>query len=116
MVYSAYSLYKNACHYFALEVTRHPAMSPKRILSVDLHHKINDRLSAMALISVSLLKVRRLIKRGVALIVILIKVQQKLYIYTRLKKNVVARNFKYNKPWMMGPHEFMGRTLLALQI
>lgn len=98
MVYSAYSLYKNACHYFALEVTRHPAMSPKRILSVDLHHKINDRLSAMALISVSLLKVRRLIKRGVALIVILIKVQQKLYIYTRLKKNVVARNFKYNKP------------------
>ena len=44
MVYSAYSLYKNACHYFALEVTRHPAMSPKRILNVDLHRKINDRL------------------------------------------------------------------------
>ena len=34
MVYSAYSLYKNACHYFALEVTRHPAMSPKIILNV----------------------------------------------------------------------------------
>ena len=65
MVYSAYSLYKNACHYFALEVTRHPAMSPKRILNVDLHRKINDRLSAMALISFSLLKVRCLIKRGV---------------------------------------------------
>ena len=49
MVYSAYSLYKNVCHYFALEVKRH--LSPKRILTVDLAHRINDQLSTMALIS-----------------------------------------------------------------
>ena len=118
MVYSAYSLYKNACHYFALEVTRHPAMSPKRILNVDLHRKINDRLSAMALISFSLLKVRCLIKRGMVPTYGYFNkgAAKTIYLYTRLKKNVVAWNFKYNKPWMMGPHGFMGRTLLALQI
>ena len=90
VVYSAYSLYKNACHYFALEVTRHPALSPERILNVDLHRKINDQLSAMALISFSLLKVRRLIKRGVALYGYFNKGAAKTIYIHQIKKNVVA--------------------------
>ena len=52
-----------------------------------------------------------------ALISYLKKVQQKQYNYIHKieKKNVVAWNFKY-KQWTMGPHGFLGRTLLALQI